>query len=137
MSNCGEPLHLIAAAWRFIKFNFSPTAAAGELRESNAEGLAVLRWLFRRSVTRERAVAIATDLLAANGCRVFATEAEVIWGGDYIPMLFKSVSIPGRRWYVNFERVMPPGVWTSNAHTTVYVWADSGHATFAHFEGWE
>ena len=98
----------------------------------------MLRWLFRRAVNRERAVAIATEFLAVNGCRVVATEAEVDWTEDYIPMLFQSASIPGRRWYVEFERVMPPGVaWMSNAHTTVYVWADTGHATFDHFEGWE
>jgi hypothetical protein len=88
-------------------------------------------------VTRERAVAIATELLAANSCRVVDSEADVDWAGDFIPMLFQSASIPGRRWYVEFVRVMPAGVWTSNPLTTVYVWADNGHATFDHFERWE
>jgi hypothetical protein len=95
-----------------------------------------LRWLFRSLVSRERAIAIATELLAANGCRVVAAEADVDWAGDYIPYVFSSASKPGRRWYVEFVRVVPPNMWMSNTHLTVYVWADTSHATFDHFEGW-
>jgi hypothetical protein len=80
---------------------------------------------------------MATELLAASGCRVVATEAEADFDGDAIPMMFVSATIPGRRWYVEFERVLPPGLWCSHTRTTVYVWADSGRVTFDHFEGWE
>ncbi|QJW98585.1 hypothetical protein [Frigoriglobus tundricola] len=97
----------------------------------------MLGWLFRRPVNRGRAIALATAFLATNDCRVVATEAEVDWAGDYIPVVFSSASLPGRRWYVEFVRVVPAGVCMSNTHITVYVWADSGRVTFDHFEGWE
>lgn|GEM_PF-3763441 len=97
----------------------------------------MLGWLFRRPVTRERAIALAIAFLAANDCRIVTTETEVDWAGNYIPVVFSSASLPGRRWYVEFVRVMPPGVSMSNTHITVYVWAATGRVTFDHFEDWE
>jgi len=39
----------------------------------------VFGWLFHKTLTREQAIAIATEFLAANGCRVVATKAEADW----------------------------------------------------------
>lgn len=97
----------------------------------------MLGWLFRKSVTRERAIALATAFLAANGCRVIPTPADAGSAGDDIPVVFDSASMPGRRWYVEFERVMPPGLWRSHMRVTVYVWADTELVSFDPFEGWE
>ena len=93
--------------------------------------------LFRKPVTRERAITIATEFLTANGCRVVLTAADADFAGDGIPVVFESASIPGRRWYVEFERVLPPNMASSNTSLTVYVWADTGRVTFDHFEGWK
>lgn len=94
----------------------------------------MLRWLFRRPVTREEAIARATELLSADGCRVIAPDAEVDWSEEAIPLRFLTANIPGRRWLIEFERLTPPGMWRSHTRTTVYVWADTGRATFDAFE---
>lgn len=94
-------------------------------------------WLFRKRLAREQAIALATEFLAANDCRVVASAAEADLEGDHIPVVFASASIPGRRWYVEFVRVRPPGVISTRNAITVYVWADTGLVTFDPFEGWE
>jgi len=93
-------------------------------------------WLFRKMVTREEAVIMATEFLAANGCRVIASEADADMAGDDIPVMFVTAHVPGRRWYVEFEEVHPPGMWKSNTRIIVYIWANTGRITFDHFEGW-
>lgn len=101
------------------------------------EDFGVLDRLFRKSVSRERAITLATEFLAANGCRVVSTAADAHLAADDIPVVFDSVSKPGRRWYVEFERVMPPGVSCTHTGVSVYIWEDTGQITFDHFAGWE
>jgi hypothetical protein len=95
----------------------------------------VFGWLFRRPLNREQAIAVATDFLAANGCCVVPTKADADLAGNAIPYVFKSATIPGRRWYVEFVRVRPPGVVGSHDVLVVYVWADTGLVTFDAYEG--
>jgi hypothetical protein len=97
----------------------------------------VFAWLFRKRLTRERAIAIATQFLADHGCCVVPTEAAADFSGDDIPVVFRSASIPGRRWFVEFERVFPAGLYCSHPDMTVFVWADTGRATFDPFDGWD
>ncbi len=97
----------------------------------------MLGWLFRKPVTRARAITLATEFLATNGCQVVPTAADAGMAGDSIPVVFDSVSKPGRRWYVEFERVSPAGLYRSQPRVTVYVWEDTGLVTFDPFEGLE
>jgi hypothetical protein len=97
----------------------------------------LLGWLFHRALTREQAIAKATVFLAANGCRVVPTAADADFTGDPISVVFRSASIPGRRWYVEFERVFPVRVICSHPEVIVYVWAETGLVTCDHFEGWQ
>mgnify|MGYP007080329107 CR=1 FL=1 len=67
---------------------------------------------------------MATEFLAANGCRVIASEADADMAGDDIPVMFVTAHVPGRRWSVEFEEVHPPGMWKSNTRIIVYIWAN-------------
>jgi hypothetical protein len=97
----------------------------------------VFGWLFRKSLSRERAIALAVEHLTAHGCCVAASAPDADVYGDAIPYLFVSATKPGSRWYVEFERVLPKGAWHSRTNLTVYVWADTGLVTFDPFAGWE
>jgi hypothetical protein len=97
----------------------------------------LFRWLFHRPLTRGQAIAKATDFLAANGYCVVPTAVDADFTGDAIAVMFRSATIPGRRWYIRFERVFPAGVSCTHADVTVYVWAETGLVTFDHLEGWE
>jgi hypothetical protein len=108
---------------------------APEVDAFGPEGISVFGRLFRRSLTREQAIAIATGFLVAHGCSTAAPEREADLTGAAIPVVFRHASMPGRRWHVRFERVLPPGLWCSHTDVDVDVWSDNGKATFDPFEG--
>lgn len=79
----------------------------------------MLRWLFRRSVTRDEAVAIASRYVTTLGYRVVPTPEA---GGTEGGVTVDRAELGGRRWSVWFKlqtpgRVSVPGAFWVWVHT--------------------
>src|SRR4051812_13958448 len=98
----------------------------------------MLGWLFKRTLDRDEAIAAATAFLETDGCRVVTGKYDKCDCGpprgvsldDRVTYLLLSAELPGKRWYVKFRRVLPPGWWFSHQNLELWVHSETGVVEF-------
>lgn len=82
----------------------------------------MFRWLFRRPITRQEAVAIASQFVESLGYHVFPTHEAA---GTEFGVVVEQVELGSQRWKVWFVR-HTPGMIVTPGEFWVWVHADTG-----------